>query len=156
VPVHAPPNKHERCRSRTKESLPAGPEQAVARKREEIEAVAVLDIGVTAGVAGGTLAWVLTFSHLSGSATAAHLHVGPPGKAGPVAIPLCGPCKSPDKGSFSGPIGGNAQLLGALLHGGAYVNVHTKLNPGGEIRGQLTATITTGIHDMRRASASPP
>jgi hypothetical protein len=87
----------------------------------------------------GTLAWVLTFSHLSGAATAAHVHVGPPGKAGPVAIPLCGPCKSPNKSSFGGPIGGNARLLAALLHGGAYVNVHTKLNPGGEIRGQLTA-----------------
>lgn len=87
----------------------------------------------------GTLAWMLSFSHLSGPATAAHVHVGPPGKAGPVAIPLCGPCKSPDRGSFSGPIGGNTQLLGALLHGGAYVNVHTKLNPGGEIRGQLAA-----------------
>jgi hypothetical protein len=106
----------------------------------------------------GTLTWALSFSHLSGPATAAHVHVGPPGMEGPVAIPLCGPCKSPDRGSFSGPIGGNTQLLGALLHGGAYVNVHTNLNPGGEVRGQIIAkpgkaTAASGPTTSKTASA---
>ncbi len=85
----------------------------------------------------GSLAWKLTFGHLTGSAVAAHIHLAAPGKAGPVAIPLCGPCTSPAHGTFNGPLGGNKRLLAALTSGGAYVNVHTKRNPGGEIRGQL-------------------
>jgi hypothetical protein len=82
------------------------------------------------------LTWKLTFSHLSGSAIAAHIHIGKPGKAGPVALALCGPCHSGQKGK------------GMLTHaqvakieaGAAYVNVHTQKNPGGEIRGQVKVT----------------
>ena len=82
--------------------------------------------------------WKLTFSHLSGKAIAAHIHLGKKGKAGPVALALCGPCRSGQKGS------------GLLTHaqfarveaGAAYVNVHTTKNAGGEIRGQLKATET--------------
>jgi hypothetical protein len=80
--------------------------------------------------------WKLTFSHLSGPAIAAHIHIGKVGKAGPVALALCGPCHSGQKGK------------GMLTHaqvtkieaGSAYVNVHTQKNPGGEIRGQVKAT----------------
>jgi hypothetical protein len=77
--------------------------------------------------------WKLTFSHLSGKAIAAHIHLGKPGKAGPVALALCGPCRSGQKGS------------GMLTHaqwakveaGVGYVNVHTTKNAAGEIRGQI-------------------
>ena len=77
--------------------------------------------------------WKLTFSHLSGRAIAAHIHLGKPGKAGPVARALCGPCRSGQKGT------------GVLTHaqfakveaGAAYVNVHTTKNAAGEIRGQI-------------------
>lgn len=97
----------------------------------------------------GTLVWHLTTSRLSGAPIAAHVHLGPPGVAGPIAIPLCPPgCKPVMHGSFTGPIGGNVRLLHALLRGDAYVNVHTKLNPNGEIRGQIKATPTS-------ATASP-
>jgi hypothetical protein len=82
------------------------------------------------------LTWKLTFSHLSGPGIAAHIHIGKPGKAGPVALALCGPCHSGQKGK------------GMLTHaqvakieaGAAYVNVHTQKNPGGEIRGQVKVT----------------
>ena len=30
---------------------------------------------------------------------AAHIHIGKPGKAGPVALALCGPCRSGQKGT---------------------------------------------------------
>ena len=77
--------------------------------------------------------WKLTFSHLSGKAIAAHIHLGKPGKAGPVALALCGPCRSGQKGS--GMLT-HAQFA-KLEAGGAYVNVHTAKNAGGEIRGQI-------------------
>lgn len=79
------------------------------------------------------LSWRLTFAHLTGKAMAAHLHLGKRGKAGPVAVPLCGPCKSGQKGTATLT---EAQVK-AIETGGAYVNVHTAKNPNGEIRGQI-------------------
>ena len=83
-----------------------------------------------------TLAWRLSFSGLSGPATAAHIHVGAHGVAGPVSIPLCGPCTVTVKGTT--PV--SAAQAAALLRGGDYVNVHTDKNTSGEIRGQIKRT----------------
>jgi CHRD domain len=79
------------------------------------------------------IAWRLTFSHLTGPAAAAHIHLGKPGKAGPVAAALCGPCKSGQKGTAFVT---QAQWT-AIEKGGGYVNVHTAKNADGEIRGQV-------------------
>ncbi len=87
----------------------------------------------TGTLRGNKLSWSLTFSGLSGPALAAHVHLGKPGQAGPVAIPLCGPCTSGAKGTAKA----NAQALKAIRAGAAYVNVHTQANQGGEIRGQI-------------------
>jgi hypothetical protein len=89
--------------------------------------------GLTRTGSAGTLAWRLTFNRLTGRAVAAHVHIGKPGKAGGVAAPLCGPCRSGMRGSVKV----NARTVKALLSGGAYVNVHTAKNPAGEIRGQV-------------------
>jgi CHRD domain len=77
--------------------------------------------------------WKLTFSHLSGSAIAAHIHIGKPGKAGAVALALCGPCRSGQKGKG---LLTHAQFA-KLESGAGYVNIHTAKNAGGEIRGQV-------------------
>jgi CHRD domain len=79
------------------------------------------------------LTYTLTFSGLSGPATAAHFH-GPAavGANAGVAVPIKGTA-SPDKGSVKLT---DAQIAD-LEAGKWYVNVHTKANPGGEIRGQV-------------------
>ena len=82
---------------------------------------------------GAVLTWKLTFSKLSGAATAAHIHMGKTGVAGPVVVPLCGPCKSP----MSGKATISKAVIAALEGGKAYVNVHTTKNAAGEIRGQV-------------------
>jgi hypothetical protein len=82
---------------------------------------------------GSKLTWKLTFSGLTGAATAAHIHLGGMGKAGNVVVPLCGPCKSGVKGTATL----SSKLLGDLKKHLLYVNVHTGKNPAGEIRGQL-------------------
>jgi hypothetical protein len=82
-----------------------------------------------------TLTYKLTFSGLSGAAMAAHIHTGKAGVAGPVIVPLCGPCKSPLSGSAKLT---KAQVT-AIESGGTYVNVHTAKNPGGEIRAQVVS-----------------
>jgi len=85
---------------------------------------------------GTTLTWRLTWRRLSGPATAAHIHMAPRGKPGPVIVPLCTPCTSPETGTATLT---TAQIT-LLRRAGLYVNVHTTRNPGGEIRGQLTRT----------------
>jgi hypothetical protein len=88
----------------------------------------------SADLNNNVLTWTLHFDHLSGSATAAHIHTGAKGKAGPVVVPLCGPCKSGQKGTIRLT---DKQISAISGRNAAYVNVHTVRNPAGEIRGQL-------------------
>ena len=85
---------------------------------------------------GAKITWRLTFSHLTGAATASHIHLGKVGASGPVAVSLCGPCKSGAKGTAMA----TAAQWKAIESGGAYVNVHTVKNPNGEIRGQIKSS----------------
>lgn len=80
-----------------------------------------------------SIAWTLTFKNLTGKAIAAHIHRGRVGKAGPVLIALCGPCRSGQTGRSKVP----ESVSSALKNGTAYVNVHTAKNAAGEIRGQI-------------------
>ena len=82
-----------------------------------------------------TLVWRLTFTGLTGSATGAHIHIGARGVAGPVAVPLCGPCRNGRRGTTAL----RGAVLAALEAGRAYVNVHTSSNQAGEVRGQIAA-----------------
>jgi hypothetical protein len=92
----------------------------------------------TATLTGHKLGWKLTYSGLTGKATAAHIHMGAKGKAGNVVIPLCG-AKPACKSGLSGTATLTAQVLSWLTKGQLYVNVHTGKNLNGEIRGQLAA-----------------
>jgi hypothetical protein len=83
-----------------------------------------------------TVTWRLTYAHLSGAGFAAHIHKGAVGKPGPVIVSLCGPCHSGQTGTAHV----TDTVAKAIEHGGTYVNVHTKKNPNGEIRGQVTVT----------------
>jgi hypothetical protein len=75
-------------------------------------------------------------------ATAAHIHDGDVGVAGGVVVPLT----QSAPGSATWVVPANTVLTDAqiarLRAGGYYVNIHTTLNPSGEIRGQLVASGT--------------
>jgi hypothetical protein len=90
---------------------------------------------VTKSGTSGVVTWRLTFSRLTGRAVAAHIHIGRRGTPGPVAVALCAPCRSGARGRATV----DASVLSALEAGRAYVNVHTRRNPQGEIRGQIRA-----------------
>lgn len=66
--------------------------------------------------------------------TAAHIHEGAPGSAGPVAIPLV---KQGDSYKIADGTKLTDAQLAAFQAGKLYVNVHTAANPNGELRGQL-------------------
>jgi len=104
-------------------------------------------------VDGGTVSYTVTFSGLTGNATAGHIHVGPAGVNGAVTVPFTVPHAA--SGTFSGtftaqnvgaastPDGGIGVdagdyngLLQLMRANETYTNIHTQANPGGEIRGQ--------------------
>lgn len=68
-------------------------------------------------------------------ATAAHIHRGPDGVAGPVVIAL----PAPTRGSSSGCVIASTGLVQRILDSPElfYVNVHNTAFPAGAVRGQL-------------------
>lgn len=73
------------------------------------------------------------------NAVAAHIHDGNVGVAGPIVVPLA--LSAPGSATWAVPANAiplTVDRIARLQAGGYYVNVHTTLNPLGEIRGQLT------------------
>ena len=80
------------------------------------------------------LTWTVTYTGLSGPAVAGHFHG--PAQAGAnagVALGFKGPLESPIKGSATLSTAQSKDLL----DGKWYVNLHTKVSPGGEVRAQV-------------------
>jgi hypothetical protein len=88
-------------------------------------------------VDGDQFCYVLDVNGLSGNAIAAHVHLGPRNVAGPITIPLLIP--SARDFTTSGCVTADPSLLADVRANpkAYYVNVHTRLFPGGEVRGQL-------------------
>ena len=77
------------------------------------------------------LSYTVSIHDLSGPAILAHIHLGAPGVAGPIRIPL-------DPSATSGTVGPlSDELKTALFAEQLYINFHTTLNLAGEIRGQI-------------------
>ena len=80
------------------------------------------------------LRWKVSYTGLSGPATAGHFH-------GPAAVGANAGVVLPWPGTMSTPSEGSATLTAAqaadLMAGRWYANVHTAANPGGEVRGQM-------------------
>ncbi len=79
---------------------------------------------------------------LSGPITICHIHDGVAGVSGPVIISLTS--KIIGNRIYGKVTGVSKANIKKLLTGGAYFNVHTAKNPGGEIRGQIYAE--TDLH----------
>ncbi len=110
-----------------------------------------------------TITFTLTYRNLSTPVVQSHIHVGATKTNGAVAIFFCGPAGSPahttcpndstNSGTVTGTVaaadvvingqgikpGEFAKVLRAIVNGDTYVNVHTTLLPGGEIRGQVVS-----------------
>jgi hypothetical protein len=94
------------------------------------------EVSATLDTTTHELTYDVTFSGFSSDVTAAHIH-GPaePGKNAGVVVPLGNAPKSPIHGSAKLTAEQEQQLAAGLY----YVNIHSKNNPGGAVRGQLEA-----------------
>jgi len=84
------------------------------------------------------LDWNITYSGLTGTPTVSHFH-GPalPGQNAGVEVDIV----ANSGGSIQSPMIGSATITDPqendLLAGLWYINIHSTVNPGGEIRGQV-------------------
>ena len=108
-----------------------------AREVPPVETPATGAADITYDPATRVVSWVITYSGLSGPATAAHFH-GPAGEEGKAPLMVW---MSKQGSPAENPIKGQAPLTPEQAQqfaaGQWYVNVHTQANPGGEIRGQV-------------------
>jgi hypothetical protein len=87
--------------------------------------------------------WRLELTGLSGRVRAGEIGLGRSGKRGAIVLLLCEKqCQAHPFGAYHGAYVANKTFIGALLHHRLYMTVTTKLNPKGEIRGQIKATRT--------------
>ena len=90
------------------------------------------------------------------TASAAHIHIGDPGINGAIIVGLT----ETAAGSGVWTVPPNSTLtaaqITALNAGGLYVNVHSDLNPGGQIRGQIgRTTLTTKLAGSQENPPTP-
>jgi hypothetical protein len=112
---------------------------------------------------GDAIDYEITYTGMQGTVTQSHMHVGQRSVNGGIVLWICGTtpntpgpagtavCTSPN-GHFAGTwrpenvqnqatqqilTGELDDVITAIRAGKAYVNVHTNLSPGGEIRGQV-------------------
>jgi hypothetical protein len=99
---------------------------------------------VESSLAGNVLSFVLTYRGMTSAITAAHIH-GPIASTNTAGILFDlapyhrGPYST--QGVFSGSIALTPAQIGALGSGDLYMNLHTAVNPSGEIRGQLAPMV---------------
>lgn len=105
---------------------------------------------VTLNTATRTVTYKVDVYNMPSGTTAAHFHAGGPGVAGPVVVNFTVQTSISNDFSISGSatsadlvtraeqgIRSWDDFLQALTLGQIYVNVHSSVNPGGEIRGQV-------------------
>ena len=134
----------------------AGAVKTLAAALSSSQEVPAPEGGVPAGAVGSasllfdpadnTLSFAVAYSGLNGPVTVAHFHAGAAGAPGGVVQTICGQPAPPllgecPSGANSGFLTGTWQvpgeLVGALLGGGLYINLHTAANAPGELRGQV-------------------
>ena len=95
--------------------------------------------------------YTINVFNIPSGTTAGHFHVGPVGFAGPVVVDIAPPPEISNDFVLTGTataasLRPNAErgirdwddFIQSLVGGQTYLNIHTTVNPGGEIRGQLT------------------
>lgn len=109
------------------------------------------DATVVVDLTARTVTYTVRVFNLPSGVTVSHIHVGSPLTAGPVVVNFAPPVTASNDFAYSGVvreaefvlrpdqgIRTGDDLFQAIIGGNSYVNVHSQVNPGGEVRGQLT------------------
>ena len=102
--------------------------------------------------AAATLTYEVTYARLESAMTAAHFHSGAPGVSGVVLTGIT------FTGNTAAGIWSNIPdtVIGSLLKGSVYINIHSANNPDGEIRGQLKVRTFGFSVSLDGAQSTPP
>ena len=105
---------------------------------------------VTLDLSTQTVSWNIDVFNMPSGTNNAHFHVGGPGLAGPTVVNVAFPAGISNDYNLSGSATATNLLvradqgirswddfLQALVGGQTYLNIHTVVNGGGEIRGQV-------------------
>jgi hypothetical protein len=116
--------------------------QEVPAPQPQTPATAAGSGAVVINAARTEVGFAFTIIGLSGNLLQAHFHRAERGVAGPIVHPICVAPEPACPAATAGTVAGvwrnvPAALMADLLAGRLYVNFHTALNPGGEIRGQV-------------------
>ena len=106
---------------------------------------------VTVDMGARTVTYRVDVFNLPSGVTASHIHAGAAGTNGPVVVIFAPPVPASNDFAFSGTVRDSEfslnpnvgirsadDMFQAIVGGNSYVNVHSSVNPGGEIRGQLS------------------
>ena len=110
---------------------------------------------VTVDTAARTVSYRVDVFNLPSGVTASHIHVGGVGTTGPVIVNFAPPTNASNDFAYAGTvpesqwvlraeqgIRSGDDIIQAILGNNTYVNVHTTVNAGGEIRGRLVMKTT--------------
>jgi hypothetical protein len=111
----------------------AVPKQAVKNPR----ARGLVEVNLVPAGVFETLHWKLTYSHLTGPATAAEIRVGRKGTSGTVLLHLCPQPHAPCRSGMSGESLVGTAVPELASQGRLFAQVRTAKNVSGEIRGQI-------------------
>jgi hypothetical protein len=105
---------------------------------------------VTIDLGTQTVTWSIDVFNMPSGTNNAHFHVGGPGVGGPTVVNIAFPTGISNDYNLSGSataanllvrgdqgIRSWEDFLQALMGGQTYINIHSVVNPGGEIRGQV-------------------
>lgn len=108
------------------------------------------DATVVVDLVARTVTYTVRVFNMPSGTTASHIHVGSPQLSGPVVVNFDVPRQISNDYTFSGVVRDTEFVLRpdqgvrsaddmfqAILGNNSYVNVHSNVNGGGEIRGQL-------------------
>ena len=109
------------------------------------------DCTIVVDVGAQTVNYSVRVFNLPSGVSASHIHVGADKTSGPVVVNFAPPVPASNDFGFTGVvkfsdfvlrpdqgIRSSEDMVQAILGGNSYCNVHSAVNPGGEIRGQFT------------------
>ena len=109
------------------------------------------DCSIVVDLTAATLTYSVRVFNLPSGVSASHIHVGADKTSGPVVVNFAPPVPASNDFGFTGVvkfsdfvlrpdqgIRSSDDMVQAILGGNSYCNVHSSVNPGGEIRGQFT------------------